>query len=118
MVNEIMLIPPNSFIVLNTKKKTFKIYYIDYKENSVPFESQEALNILDKWVDKWGYIFRTLKFQTNNILLALSGGFDTQTVLSILLNSGIDINEILINNIHYFSFITIFTILIFKISFI
>jgi hypothetical protein len=100
MVNEIMLIPPNSFIVLSTKKKTFKIHYIDYKENSVPFESQEGLNIIDKWVDKWGYIFRSLKIQTNNIMLDLSGGFDTRTVLSILLNSGIDINEILINSIN------------------
>jgi hypothetical protein len=100
MVNEIMLIPPNSFIVLSTKKKTFKIHYIDYKENSVPFESQEGLNIIDKWVDKWGYIFRSLKIQTNNIMLDLSGGFDTRTVLSILLNSGIDINEILISSIN------------------
>jgi hypothetical protein len=58
------------------------------------------LNILDKWVDKWGYIFRTLKIQTNNIQLDLSGGFDTRTVLSILLNSGIDINEILISSIN------------------
>jgi hypothetical protein len=86
--------------VLSTKKKTFKIHYIDYKENSVPFESQEGLNIIDKWVDKWGYIFRSLKIQTNNIMLDLSGGFDTRTVLSILLNSGIDINEILINSIN------------------
>jgi hypothetical protein len=48
MVNEINLIPPNAFIVLNIKKKTFKIHYIDYKENSVPFESQKGLKLIDK----------------------------------------------------------------------
>jgi hypothetical protein len=100
MVNEIVLIPSNSFIVLNIKKKTFKIYYIDYKENSIPFESEEGLKIVDKWVDKWGYIIRSLKKQTNNILSDLSGGFDTRIVLAILLNSGIDINKILIKSIN------------------
>ena len=61
MVNEILLIPSNAFVVLNIKKKTSKIYYIDYKENSVPFESEEGLKIVDEWVDKWGYIIRSLK---------------------------------------------------------
>ena len=98
IVNEIILLPHNSFIVINTKKKTFTIHYIDYKENSIPFESQEGLEIIDKWVDKWAYIFRSLKNKTNNIRLDLSGGFDTRTVLSILLNSGIDMNEILIHS--------------------
>ena len=100
MVNEIVLIPPNAFILLNIKKKAFKIHYIDYKENSVPFESKEGLKIIDKWVDKWGYIFRSLKNQTNNIKLDLSGGFDTRTVLAILLNSGINMNEIFIKSIN------------------
>ena len=98
MVNEIHLIPPNSYIVLNIKKKTFKIHYIDYKENSIPFDSPEGLKIIDKWADKWGYIFRSLKKQSSNIMLDLSGGFDTRTLLAILLNSGIDMNEILINS--------------------
>ena len=100
LVKEIILIPPNSFIVLNIKKKTYKIHYIDYKENSVPFESKQGLKLIDKWVDKWGYLFRSLKNQTNNIMLDLSGGFDSRTVLAILHNSGIDMNEILINSIN------------------
>jgi len=100
MVNEIKLIPSNSFIVINIKKKTFKIHDIDYKENSIPFESQEGLKLIDKWVDKWGYIFRSLRKQTNNIMIDLSGGFDSRTVLAILLNSGVNMNEILINSIN------------------
>ena len=86
--------------MLNIKKKTFNIHYIDYKENSIPFESEEGLKIIDKWVDKWSYILHSLKKQTNNIKLDLSGGFDTRSVLAILLNSGIDMNEILINSIN------------------
>ena len=100
MIKEIILIPPNAFIVLSIKTKEFKIHYIDYKENSVPFESKEGLKIIDKWVDKWGYIFRSLKKQTNNIMLDLSGGFDTRTVLAIFLHSGINMNEIFINSVN------------------
>ena len=98
MVKEITLIPPNSFIMVNIKKKLYKIHYIDYKENSIPFETKEGLKLIDKWVDKWGYIFRSLRNKTNNIMLDLSGGFDTRAVLTILLKSGINMNEILINS--------------------
>ena len=100
MVNEIKMIPSNAFIIINTKRKLLKIYYIDYNENSVPLESEEGMKIVDKWVDKWSYIFRSLKKKTNNISSNLSGGFDTRVVLSILLNSGIDLNEILMFSIN------------------
>ena len=49
---------------------------------------------IDEWVDKWGYIFRSLKNQTDNIYFDLSGGFDTRVLLTILLNSGINLSEI------------------------
>ena len=100
MINEIMQIPTNAFIVLNIKKKAFKIYYIDYKEDSIPLESEEGLKIIDKWVDKWSYIIRSLKKKTFNILSDLSGGFDSRVILAILLNSGIDMNKILIHSIN------------------
>jgi hypothetical protein len=100
MINEIIQIPTNAFLVLNIKKKGFKIYYIDYKEDSIPLESEEGLKIIDKWVDKWSYIIRSLKKQTNNILSDLSGGFDSRVILAVLLNSGIDINKLLINSIN------------------
>jgi hypothetical protein len=61
MVNEIIMVPSNAFIIINTKRKSLKTYYIDYNENSIPFESEEGLKIIDKWVDKWNYIFRSLK---------------------------------------------------------
>ena len=99
LIKEIKIIPPNAFIVINIKKKKYKLNYIDYKENTIPFESKEGLKIIDKWVDKWGYIFRSLKKQTNFISSDLSGGLDTRTLLSILLNSGIDINDILVHSI-------------------
>ena len=100
LVNEIKIVPPNAILIINSKKKILKIYYIDYRENSIPFESEEGLKIIDSWIDKWTYIIRSLKKQTDNISSDLSGGFDTRLILSIFLNSGIDLNGIYINSLN------------------
>ena len=100
LINEIKQIPSDSFVVINIKKKLVKINKIDYKENTIPLESEEGLKIIDKWVDKWGYILRSLKKQTDNIASDLSGGLDTRTLLSIILNSGVNMNDIIIHSIN------------------
>ena len=94
MINEIKLLLSNTFIVINIEKKSFKINYIDYEENSISLESKEGLEIIDNWFNKWVYIFRSLKKKTNNVLADLSGGFDTRAMITILLNSGFEMNEL------------------------
>ena len=96
LVKEITKIPSNVYITIDINQKSFNFYYIDYKENTIPLDSDEGLKIIDKWADKWGYIIRSLKKQTDNIRFDLSGGYDTRMVLALLLNSGINLNDILI----------------------
>ncbi len=96
LVNEIIKLPSNAMIIINIAKKKLNLYYIDYKENSIEFGTDESFKIIDKWVDKWGYIIRSIQKQTDNISSNLSGGLDTRIVLAIILNSGIDLNKILI----------------------
>ena len=98
LIKEIIQLPSNSIVTINIQKKTFNMLEVDYGENTIPLESEEGIKIIDKWVDKWGYIFRSLKSKTKIISCDLSGGFDTRTVLAILLNSGINLNEILIRS--------------------
>ena len=100
LINEIKQIPSNSYIIINIPKRKFKINLIDYKENSIPIDSEKGLEIIDKWVDKWGYIIRSLIKQSDNISTDLSGGFDTRTLLSLVLNSGIDLNRVNINSVN------------------
>ena len=97
MIKEITTLPSNTIISINISKREYKLYFIDYKENTVPLESEEGLKIIDKWVDKWGFIFRSLQKKTKNFSFDLSGGYDTRTILSILISSGIDINKIIIH---------------------
>ena len=94
LIKEIHQIPNNAFIIINKKNKNFNIYYIDYKENTIPLDSEKGLKIIDNWMDKWGYILRSLKKKTDNISFDLSGGFDSRLLLTILLNSGVDLGSL------------------------
>lgn len=96
LVKEITKIPPNVFIIINIDEKSLNFYNIDYKENTIPLDSEEGLKIIDKWADKWGNIIRSLKKKTHNIYSDLSGGYDTRMVLAMLLNSGVNLNDILV----------------------
>ena len=96
LINEIIKLDSNAFIIINIKEKNFKIDYIDYLENTIPLESIEGLKIIDEWADKWGYIYRSLKKKTNNMSSDLSGGFDSRALISILISSGLDLNDTLI----------------------
>ena len=98
MIKEIICLPANVFLIIDIKNRSYKSYNFDYKENSVPLESDEGLKIIDRWVDKWGYILHSLKkkidFQAD-----LSGGFDSRIIFSILLNSGIDVKDLTLGSI-------------------
>ena len=98
LIKEIIKLPSNSVIIINLKKRELQFIDIDYKENSIPLDSIQGLRIIDEWVDKWGYIFRSLSRQTENFSFDLSGGFDTRTVLSILISSGLDLNKTFIRS--------------------
>ena len=41
MINEITKVPSNKMLVINIKNKTFNYYFINYKENTIPFESKK-----------------------------------------------------------------------------
>jgi hypothetical protein len=99
LINEITKLRSNALITINIKDKNFKLDYVDYLENTVPLESAEGLKIIDNWVDKWGYIYRSLKKKTDNMSSDLSGGFDTRVLTSILISSGLDLNKTLINSL-------------------
>ena len=99
MIKEITRLPSNAIIIINKSNKSLKIKYKDYKENSIPLESEDGLKLIDEWVDKWTYIIRSLKNITNNFYFDLTGGFDSRLVLSIILNSGIDINNLSFNSL-------------------
>ena len=90
LVKEINKIPSNSYITMNIKEKKYKINYINQQRYTVPLESEEGLKIIDKWVDKWGYIFRSLKKKTNTL-------FDRIAIIIIIWKYNLEIEKKIIN---------------------
>lgn len=99
LVNEIELIPRNIIFHINKENSKFDFEEIDYEESSVELNSKEGLELLDNWFNKWINILRALKEKTNNISFDLSGGMASRSILSILLNSNIDLDKVQINSL-------------------
>ena len=95
MINEIKRIGKDYTIEINFDGK---INFIenDYGVNSIKIDSKEAIEILDKWHNKWCNVFRNLVKLKSPLIFDLSGGMDSRICFGILLNSNIDKNNIII----------------------
>ena len=100
MVNEIKSLPRNYEIHINKSDKQINFKEIDFKENSVELDSQEGMELLDKWFYKWVNIIRYVKSISNNISLDLTGGFDSRVISTIWINANINLDEVRINSYH------------------
>ena len=98
MVNEIRCLDRASVVRIDVGRRTISQSLIDYREFTVDPASEEGIQILDRWYEKWTGLIRGLKTQTNNIQMDLSGGYDTRMVFNLFLGSGINLNEISINS--------------------
>lgn len=99
MVNEISVIPRNAIVSIDISSATISYDYINYGENTVDIDSEEAMNILDDWVERWIKTIRYAKEETNDIMVDLSGGFDSRLPFILLLKSGINVDDIKIHSI-------------------
>ena len=77
-VNEISGIERNAIIHIDIVTKKLQIELIDYKEHSIPLDSEEGIQILDRWVEFWGNVLRGVAQHTKFIQADLTGGFDTR----------------------------------------
>lgn len=100
LINEIEVIPRNFKIIINKKDVSMSYDEIDYKERSIPLDSNEGIKILDEWYFKWVNILRNLKNKTNNIEIDLSGGYDTRIIAALWLTANIDLNQIKIRSMN------------------
>lgn len=91
LVNEIKVLPQNCSIKID--RGSFEI------QNKGPvrlmdFDSQEGLNYIDDWANKWMDILQVLVEKNKKINIQLSGGFDSRVVLALVIASGIDLSNV------------------------
>ena len=95
MINEIKRIGKDYSIEISLDGK-IKFIENDYEVNTIKIDSKEAIDIIDKWHNKWCNVFRNLVKLNSPILVDLSGGMDSRCCFGLLLNSNIDKNNIII----------------------
>ena len=95
MINEIKRIDKDYTIEISLDGKVNFIEN-DYEVNSIKVDTKEAIEILDRWHNKWCNILRNLVKLNSPIFTDLSGGMDTRICFGLLLNSNIDKNNIII----------------------
>ena len=95
MLNEIKRIGKDYMIEISLDGK-IKFIEKDYEVNTIKVDSKGAIDILDKWHNKWCKVYRNLVKLNSPILVDLSGGMDSRACFGILLNCNIDKNNIII----------------------
>lgn len=99
MVNEISLLDRSTVIEIDIPGKNIDASYIDYGENTVDIRSEEGIRILDRWHGKWTKLIRNLSYSDCDLQAALSGGFDTRMVFTLLLTAGIDLSRLYVRSL-------------------
>ena len=98
-VNEVQLIERNAIIQIDVANKNLDFEFIDYRENTVPLDSEEGIATLDSWIEFWGSVLRGVAKNTKFIQADLSGGFDSRLAFIVALHSGINLNDMQIYSI-------------------
>lgn len=99
LVQEIHTLERDVVVEIDIAGKELAFQKVDYKESSLWINSAEGMEALDRWFVRWTNIFRRLKQKTDQIIMDLSGGFDTRIMFLLMLQSGIDLNEIYVHSI-------------------
>lgn len=93
-INEISLVERNAVLHIDTVKKNLQIELIDYREYTIPLDSETGIETLDNWVEIWSDVLRGVMQNTKSFQVDLSGGFDTRVSFALLLNSDINFDKI------------------------
>lgn len=96
LINEIKILPRNCIVRINRNNRTLSYEELDFQENTVPIDSAEGIEILDKWYFRWTELIRNLRNKTNFITIDISGGFDSRVVSALWLSANINLGNILI----------------------
>lgn len=101
LINEVMSIPRNYIVHIDKWKKSVSFDKLDFKEKTIDLDSKEGLDVLDNWFYKYINILRSIKAKTNNIIIDLSGGFDSRMTFIFALCSNIDLNKVKIGSMNH-----------------
>lgn len=96
MIKEIKRLDKEISVEIDKSNGEVNLIENDWEVNAVKVDSKEAIDILDKWYNKWCIVYRNVVKMQSPILLDLSGGFDSRMCFGFFLNCNIDRNNVII----------------------
>ena len=97
LCSQINIAPSFSELHIQIEKKELNIEINKKKislNGSVDIYSEEALEIIDRWINKWTSLIQNLRQQNLFVEIDVTGGFDSRVTLALALASDIDISKI------------------------
>ena len=99
IIKEIQWLDRRALVQINIEDSSLDISYHALNERKVECDSQQGIELLDAWHDKWaGFINRAQEFWPGRIQVDVSGGMDTRMVLAPVLSSGVSFDRIVFNS--------------------
>lgn len=98
-LNEVELVHAHASVIISWDGK-IEYDLREYNYNTIPINSKEGIELIDKWYNKWLGIVRNIAGNANQVFADLSGGMDSRLVFMFLLNSGVDLNRVFIRSLN------------------
>lgn len=100
IINEIHYLARDTKIIIEIKERKIYFEHMDWKEDTIPVDTEEGMALLDDWMERWCSIIRNLYVSGANIEFDLSGGFDSRLSMLVGINSGIDMNGVVVRSLN------------------
>lgn len=84
LVNEITMLPRNTYVTIDINSKEIKLSEILQRESYIDVNTKDGMQIIDSWHNKWNAVFETLANRQEQVTLKLSGGKDSRVSLACL----------------------------------
>ena len=100
IINEISWLDRRAQLHIDAETAELSFNLRCLEEKTIPINTEEGLMILDTWHDKWASLVRgASELWGGDLMVDISGGYDTRMVLAPVLSSGADLSGIVFNSI-------------------
>lgn len=98
-ITEIEMLWRNAVITIDQSTRAIAVNEIDFGEDSLDLDTEQGIEALDAWHDRWTEHIRHLHASGHPLVMDLSGGFDSRLNLCLFLDSGISMQDVQVNSI-------------------
>ncbi|MCR5344073.1 MAG: hypothetical protein K6E70_12015 [Butyrivibrio sp.] len=98
LINEISVIDRNAEIYIDITKRVLSMEVVNTEENTISIGTKEGIKQLDLWYEKWSSVIYGLISRDEQVIVDLTGGFDSRMVFTLFLHPEINLSRVMIKS--------------------